>query len=307
MTLPNFLVLGAYKAGTTSLYYYLRHHPEIFMSPVKEPQFFTFDSGGPTRADSVTNLGDYEALFADAGSAKAIGEASTSYLYSEHAPGRIRDHIPDAKLIAVLRNPVDRAYSNYLHNIRDSVDPLADFGEALAAEGTPGRTGLKWRYKDVGLYSVQIERYLRHFAREQLLFCLYEDFDREPQRVLADIYRHLGVRDDYVQDLSIRLNVGGVPRSPRLQKRLNRLQGLKWAVDPFLPRRLRTRLLQAQSKNLTKPAMEPHVRSELLEFYRDDILRVHELTGLPVDGWLAQDAAIHSRDDPRVAQSAPGA
>ena len=123
MTMPNFLIIGAMRAGTTSLYHYLKQHPQVYMSPVKEPRFFALegekpDPGRPTDErlmnHSITDIEAYRALFQAVSKETAIGEASPLYLYSPKAPERIRHYIPDAKLIAVLRDPVERAYSHFL-------------------------------------------------------------------------------------------------------------------------------------------------------------------------------------------------
>src|ERR687883_42510 len=156
--MPNFFVVGAQKAGTTSLYYYLKQHPEVYMSPVKEPHFFEgmqseFYRPG-RKVMPVTCLGDYQALFQGVSNEKAIGEASASCLYSPKAPALLKGAIPNAKLIAVLRNPVDRAYSNFLHCIRVNREPLPSFAGALQAEEGRIRNnwGPLWHYKQKGFY-----------------------------------------------------------------------------------------------------------------------------------------------------------
>lgn len=148
MILPNFLIIGAAKSGTSSIYDYLKQHPQIYMSSIKEPIFFAFegeqiDEFGPfnddplakgTLTNSATNIDDYQALFRDVDGEKAIGEASVRYLYFSKSPNRIKKYIPEAKLIAILRNPVDRAYSHFLMNLRKQFEPLNDFSKALQAE-----------------------------------------------------------------------------------------------------------------------------------------------------------------------------
>lgn len=138
MTMPNFLIVGAQKAGTTSLHYYLKQHPQIYMRPRKEPHFFEgmhWDFYRPGRIMlAVTDLADYQALFEGVTDEKAIGEASASYLYSPKAPTLIKRSIPDARLIAILRNPPDRAYSNFLHCVRGGRESIVDFAEALRVE-----------------------------------------------------------------------------------------------------------------------------------------------------------------------------
>lgn len=141
MRLPNFLIIGAAKSGTSSLYRYLMEHPQVFMSPVKEPNFFALegeqiDFSNPAMAEQVlpklaTDLDAYRTLFQDVQHEQAIGEASSWYLHSTRAPVRIRRHIPEAKLIAILRNPAQRAYSGYRMNVRDGWEPCATFDDAL--------------------------------------------------------------------------------------------------------------------------------------------------------------------------------
>src|SRR3712207_6354190 len=133
MTMPNFLIIGAMKSGTTALYYYLEQHPEIYMSPVKEPNFFSSQEQ-ENAADAVTDIGTYQHLFRGVSGEKAIGEASHSYLYEPGAAAEIRRYLPEAKLIAILRNPIDRAYSHFLHMVRSGTEPLDDFAQALQEE-----------------------------------------------------------------------------------------------------------------------------------------------------------------------------
>ena len=139
MTMPTFLIIGAGKSGTTSLYYYLKQHPQVYMSPVKEAHFFDQDEGekpdfrGPGRSSPppITSIEDYRALFRGVTDETAVGEATPSYIYIPGAPGRIRRRIPDAKLIAGLRNPTDRAYSAFLHTVRSGRERLTDLARAL--------------------------------------------------------------------------------------------------------------------------------------------------------------------------------
>ena len=133
MTMPNFLIIGAMKSGTTALYYYLEQHPEIYMSPVKEPNFFSSQER-ENAAGAVARIGNYRDLFRGVSGETAIGEASHSYLYEPGAAAEIRRYAPEAKLIAILRNPIDRAYSHFLHMVRSGTEPLDDFAQALQEE-----------------------------------------------------------------------------------------------------------------------------------------------------------------------------
>src|SRR3954452_18181658 len=141
MTMPNFLILGAAKAGTTALYHYLKQHPEVCMSEIKETNFFALmgkplDFRGPGDDEhinrfSVTTWGDYQSRFPDRTDARAVGEASPLYLYSPDAPGRIARWMPKAKLVVILRDPVARAYSAFLHLVRGGRGTVRVFGGAL--------------------------------------------------------------------------------------------------------------------------------------------------------------------------------
>lgn len=294
--LPNFLIIGAQKAGTTALFYALSKHPQVFTSAIKEPRYFAdeakalADAAGPGDRETTmtSSLEEYEGLFAEAGGAIARGEASPAYLYDAEAPAKIAELIPDAKLIAILRNPIERAYSNFLYLIREGREPLHDFGAALAEEEKRRASGWStaWFYRDKGFYGAQLARYREHFDRDQLHCILYEDYNEKPEATVRDVYRFLGVDDSFTQDLSIRLNVSGLPKSKGLQAVSRRSRRLKWLIDPLIPDRLRRGLLNAQNKNLSRPPLPAEVRAELIEEYREDIELVGGLTGLDVSRWL---------------------
>jgi hypothetical protein len=304
MTLPNFLIIGAGKSGTTSLYHYLNQHPEIFMSPVKEPKFFALEGlgiyfQGPGDKEVMTQtsgnravleIDEYESLFDGARGAKALGEASPIYLHSPQAPARIRHYIPDAKLVVVLRNPIERAYSAYLHQVRDGREWLG-FREALLAEEgriqrdwAPG-----WRYQRVGFYHEHLSRYYKLFGAEQIRVHLYEDLNKSPVSVSQDIFRFLRVDDSFVPDISLRHNVSGIPKSKALVALIKRPNPLKSAAKAVLPEKLRMRLsMNLQNRNLSSaPPMPEEARMELIEAYREDVLRLQDLIGRDLSGWLA--------------------
>jgi Sulfotransferase family len=295
MTMPNFFIIGAQKAGTTSLYYYLKQHPQIYMSPRKEPHFFEgmhSDFYRPARATlPVTDLADYQALFEGVTGEKAIGEASSSYLYSPKAPALIKRSIPDARLIAVLRNPADRAYSNFLHCVRTGRESIVDFAEALRAE--EGRIqdnwGPLWHYKRKGFYYAQVKRYLDTFGRDQFRVWLYEDLRAEPLDALRDVLGFLEVDDTFVPDMSIEHNTSGLPRNKTLYRAAKKLAArnptLKLATLerclPAGPRRYIKRRIFAQP-----PPFPAEIREQLLESYREDILRLQDLIGRDLSPWL---------------------
>lgn len=295
MTLPNFLIIGAAKAGTSSLYSYLKEHPQIYMSPEKEPRYFAPElysiynnavrQGGRRKALS---LAQYCQLFAEASDEIALGEASTEYLYIPQAPERIKECIPDVKLIAILRNPVERAFSAFCYQTRDGYETLT-FEEALQAEEKRILDGFRpgWHYKQVGFYSAQVKRYLEHFPPEQIKIYLHEDLEKNSADVTRDVYKFLGVETAYNPELT-RENKSGIPKSRLLQDMFTKDNPLKTAVKPFLPVALRKSIYQSVRKhNLgAKPVLSPEIRQELIELYREDIDKLQTLIQKDLSHWL---------------------
>ncbi|MGH3145252.1 MAG: sulfotransferase family protein, partial [Rubrobacter sp.] len=213
MTMPNFFVVGAQKAGTTSLYHYLDQHPQVYMSFIKEPFFFDHELdpngevvphefGGHNQAAKFANLEEYGTLFRAVKDETAIGEATPLYIYAPGTAERIERFVPGAKAIALLRNPADRAYSAFQHAVRIGVEPLTDFAEALRVEEERIRDGWHYifHYRNRGLYCEQLESYYEVFGRERVGVWLYEDLRDDPARVAQSVFRFLGVDDAFTPD-----------------------------------------------------------------------------------------------------------
>jgi len=313
VTRPNFLVIGAAKSGTTALWHYLRQHSQIYMSPRKHTRFFAFEAEDPgfrgpgsenpslhyTMPYAIADVGAYHTLFAGTMSETAIGEASHSYLYMPRAAGRIREYVPDMKLIAVLRHPAERAYSHYRQMIRDEREPLDDFVRALAEE--KARIRENWwpdfHYVQVGLYYAQLERYFERFRREQIKVYLYEEFISNPCVVLRDIFRFLGVDDGFVPERTIKYNASGIPKNKGLHAFLQKLRLARPVVERLLPEEQTLRLLRVGSglhnRNLTKPRLSPKLRARITDaYFRDDILKLQELIQRDLSSWLE-----HGKED----------
>lgn len=300
--LPNFLIIGTAKAGTTSLYRYLRQHPDVFMPAVKEPRFFAYAEDPPAMkgpGDARTNRTSgavytfeaYRALFAAAEDEPAVGEASPNYLYSASAPRLIREHLSgDVRLIAVLRNPVERAYSHFLHLVRSGREPLRDFEAALDAEDERIARGWEWswHYTRMGFYHAQLTRYLAHFDPDRLAIRLFEDFKADPVAFTQDIFRVLGVDDAFVPDTSLRYEKTGVPRSDRFQRFLHNPDNVLRRLSRYvLSESVRERILTTMKNvNLEKPPLAPEVRIRLVDTFRDDVLRLQDLLGRDLAHWL---------------------
>src|SRR5215210_1543732 len=291
MTMPNFLIIGAMKSGTTALYYYFEQHPEIYMSPVKEPNFFSSQEQ-ENAADTVTQIGTYQHLFRGASGEKAIREASHSYLYEPSAAAEIRRYVPEAKLIAILRSPIDRAYSHFLHMVRSGTEPLDDFAQVLREEEAGiHKERIFQDYIGRGLYYNQLKRYFGTFPREQIRVYLYEDLTDAPVSTVQDTFRFLKVDDSFVPDVSLRRNVSGHPRYKTLDRLLRSQSRIKHAAKIYLPARLRWRLSEAfddlKTRNLiAPPPLQSEVRRQLMGVYREDILNVQELIHRDLSGWL---------------------
>src|SRR5215210_1024401 len=290
MTMPNFLIIGAMKSGTTALYYYLEQHPEIYMSPVKEPNFFSSQEQ-ENAADAVTNIGTYQHLFRGGSDKKAIGEASHSYLYDPGAAAEIRRYVPEAKLIAILRNPIDRAHSHFLHMVRSGTEPLDDFAQALQEEVGIHKERTFQDYIGRGLYYDQLKRYFGTFPREQVRVYLYEDLSDAPISTVQDAFRFLKVDHSFVPDVSLRRNVSGQPKYKTLDGLLRSQSRIKHAAKIYLPARMRWRLSKAfddlKTRNLVEPPpLRLEVRRQLIRVYREDILKLQDLIHRDLSWWL---------------------
>lgn len=296
MKIPNFLIIGAAKAGTTSLYDYLNQHPQIYMSPIKEPRFFALegeklDFRGPAQAINRTSIITWEQycqLFQEVTTETAIGEASTIYLSNPKAPHRIKHYLPEVKLIAILRDPAERAFSSYVHLVRDGYENLS-FTEALEAEPTRIKENWQplWYYKERGFYYEQLQKYFAIFKPEQIKIYLYEDLADDSTAVIQDLSGFLGVDDSFTPDLT-RKNVSGIPKNRFLQNLFTKKNPIKSLVKPLLPKSLRQSVLENVTKsNLgAKPTLSPQMRQKLISIYREDILKLQELIQKDLSQWL---------------------
>ena len=305
MKLPNFLIIGAAKGGTTSLYAYLNQHPQVFMSVPKEPTFFGNEGtdglfNGPHDEDRayhsrvITNISDYSALFQKVTDQKAIGEASVYSLYLPHAAEQIRKYVPDATMFAVLRNPADRAYSAYLHVVRQARERLP-FAAALAQE--PERIRQKWNplwhFKAMGFYYEQVKRYFDMFGRDRVHIYLYEDFQKDPRGIIRQVLDILGVNSAFTPDMSKRYKKSYVPKHPAIEKILHqskiKLQFAKQSWPKAL--RWRTRYVEqlidriAEPNRMAPPPIPEQVRASLLSEYQDDILKLADLLRRDLSHW----------------------
>lgn len=295
--LPNFLVIGAAKAGTTALWHYLRQHPELYMSRHKEPRFFALygrpvnfrGPGDMTRFNFVTELETYQQLFAGVQDEKAIGEVSPWYMYVDSAAPAIRKLLPDVKLVAILRDPVERAFSNYLHAVNEGLEPLPTFREAMDAEKARIRDNWspRFHYKSKGFYYRQLQHYLEYFDRSQLRIYRYEQLAADPGALFADLFEFLGVDPAFQVDTGKRHNESRAARSRTVKHVLEHRNIIRQGAKLLVPKSLRAGIRNRISALNTgsKPQLSRRDRKDFIEIYRDDITKLEAFLGCDLSGW----------------------
>jgi len=297
MGVPDLIVIGASRSGTTSLHRYLQQHPQIFMSSQKETRFFTHEEHGANHkgvADAyaynrkvITDPDVYRQLFEERAPGQLTGESSPVYLYrSKRTAERIQHHVPEAKLIAIFRNPVDRAYSDFLNMVRLGWEPLHVFRRALEEEQQ--RIQADWssfyHYREKGFYAQQLRVYLRRFDRKQMKFFLFRDLREDPGEVMSELFAFLGVDPEVLVDTESKHNRSGLPRSHILHRLLTHPVA-EWTMRGPL-RTIRT-TLRDWNTAYEKPPMDPGVRQDLEEEFRDDIRELETLIDRDLSHWLS--------------------
>jgi len=265
--LPNFIVIGPGKSGTTWIYNLLKNHPQICVSSAKETLFFEdFYHKG---------LDWYSKFFKNCKNKVAIGEVSNTYIFSSLAAKRIWEFNPKIKLISCLRNPIDRAFSHYLFLLRN-------------AEVNGTFEGVLVKRKDLldrGMYSKHLSKYLKYFPKEQILILLYDDLKYDPKRFAKKIYNFLNVDDGYYPENSDKkILAASKPRIKLLAKltkkgaQLTRRIGYPNIVTKFKTSLLPNLLYKQYSKN-NYPVLDPHTREKLKEYFYDDIKKTSDIIG----------------------------
>jgi Sulfotransferase family len=303
MALPDFFIIGAPKAGTTALHAALATHPQIFMSKVKEPKFFMYDGSRPVPTkgpgdahgirESVWRRDRYEALFADAPPGRRRGESTAFYLHEPAALERIRGEVPDAKLIAIIRDPLDRAYSNWLHLWADGLEPIGDFVTAFDAEDDriAAGWGFFWHYRRLGRYGEQLAALIELFPRDQLHLLRYRDLVDRPAATLNGICDFLGVERDLAGSVPPENIRRFVPPSTRTRAispvvragaRLGAHLPYAWWREASVPL---VRVLQRGGG--PRPELSVETRRYLVAQFAGDIALLERITGDSYSDWLS--------------------
>jgi hypothetical protein len=312
--LPNFFLAGVPKSGSTSLCWYLDQHPDIYMSPVKEPNFFAeelrvanfgeefqrmaashgqvlreFLAGPMTShcsAGPVEAWADYTRLFHNAGDERAIGEASVCYLWSPSAAKNILARLPDAKFVIVLRNPIDRAYSQYRHMLAFAERRIS-FLEHFEASVSSGSTRISEMYPFLkfGLYGEQLDRLFRLAGRERVGIWYHDDFCRDPGKLVQDIFCFLEVDEHFQPDMGERHMEARVPRS-YAANRVLRQGPIGRAIRAVTPPTMRARLRSAFFAPREQLQLQPADRALLVDYYKNDIAKLSDLLSRNFSHWL---------------------
>lgn len=295
MKLPNFIIIGVQKAGTSSIYGYLKQHPQVYMSPIKETNFWTNiakDSQSNETASQkkrIMTFEQYTQLFEGVQDEIAIGEASPNYLFHyQISADLIQKNLRDAKLIAILRDPSERAYSDYLMHIRDAKYSGKTLTEQLQTSPQTSYTLRK------GLYYQPLKHYIDKFGSEQVKVYLYEDLCQAPTKFMQSMYGFLGVDPTFDPDMSHRAQQGKLPKNQAVNNILRTKNPIRTAaantLKIFLPfevrQSLRNQLLEINSIDKKQIPLSPQERKLLVNYYRDDILKLQDLINRDLSNWL---------------------
>jgi hypothetical protein len=288
---PNFFILGAAKSGTTSLYQFLQAHPAIFLPTAKEAHFFSSDRYESAGIDQY--LDDY---FSGSEHFPARGEATPAYFHLGDlvAPRMLATLGPGLRFILVLRDPVRRAWSHYLHTHRLGLEDRS-FEEIVAArDAETSQDKIKWRsYYSDGLYARQLRTWQRHFAPEQFLVFLTEDLGANPERVAARCFDFLGVKKGVAVSTSHRSNVARGARFRFLARVVNRPTAITNRLKGVLPASVRARLRSAINSWNRQPLsgdleIGPQAEQALRRAYASDVRELQPLIGRDLSRWLPE-------------------
>jgi hypothetical protein len=299
MRKPDFFIVGAPKCATTSMYEYLKQHPEIFMPKKKEPHFFGTDIVTPSKY--IRDKNEYLSLFAEAQDERRVGEASVWYLYSELAAAEIKAFCPSARIIIMLRNPVDMIYSLHSEFLYHGQEEIEDFGSALEAEEDrkrglhiPGNcthySAKIFFYREVARYTSQIQRYLDVFGRENVHIIILDDLRRRIAQIYREMLRFLDVSPKFQPDFRI-INSSKALRNKTLQNFLNNPPRLVHVVAksltlPAVRQILISKLLRLNRRHDCRRPMAPELRQRLQEEFTPEVESLSELLCRDLTHWI---------------------
>ena len=306
----NFYIVGAEKSGTTSLYHYLDKHPDVYMSPIKEPHYFCKDIRYENFSKNyreevyfdvkkylkkmvlekkhiayIDNFEEYSQLFRERVKEKVVGEISTGYLYSEVASEEIYKFDSEAKIVMILRDPIERAFSHWMMDLRGSNVCRSSFSEAIKKDqvNNDGIWGRSHLYIELGLYYKQVKRYLNIFPREQVLVFLYDDLKHHPVTFFKRLFDFLDV--EYLSiDVEQRYNSASLAKYPALSARLKKIKMNQLAAK-CLPGNFKEKIKRTLFNSDNLPKLTSYDRANSLCYFEDDIILFEELIGRDLSAW----------------------
>jgi hypothetical protein len=279
---PNFFIVGAPKAGTTSLYHYLTQHPDIFLPKTKEPHYFCPDMAEALQIEHVRSEQEYLKLFESANATQLLGEASSGYLRAPEAPQRIKQKSPAAKIIILLREPGERAFSHYLMRWRSGGFQFS-FSEGLANYGQHKRQFhiFEQAVLEPGFYGAQVSRYIEHFGHEQVKLIVAEDFFTNPKAMVKEVLAYLGVSEELEVDEFKPHNDYLEPRGKLSLLFLRHKRHLRF-LRRWIPAQLKWNIVRKYfNKPAEKPALTPAQRQQLNAVYAEDIRQLRRIMNRP--------------------------
>lgn len=293
----GFFIVGAPKCGTSSLAYYLQQHSDLYLPERKDVPYFGSDLVH-TIPEAARTLAEYEARIASAPRGSLSGEASVQYLLSERAADEIRAYNPDARIIIMLRDPVELIYSLHSHNLWMKEEDIADFCSALAAESRRRRGGLipegchfpaGLLYRGIGHLYPHVARFYDVFPPDRIHLIFYEDFRSDTGAAARDAYSFLGVQTDVPLELEV-INANKTPRAKFVQEFAQRPHPIAESIFQRLaPRRLHgkvmPRIATINARHVTRPRLDPHLAAELREDFAPDVRKLSELVQRDLSSW----------------------
>lgn len=290
MALPNFICVGAPKCGTTTLYDILRTHPNIYLSAFKEPHFFNVPE------NYAKGIAYYEQeYFSDVQEEKCVGEFTPSYIFDSAVPRRIKEHLgSDVKILMMLRKPVDRAYSHYLHTLRDGFEKYS-FEEALEKEKGRLQTDnyyykLKYSYASQGRYARHLKAYLEHFDAAQIKVVLFEDFVQDQSKVVNEVLSFLGL-EPILMESEVKSNPARSARFAWVNQLMASKGLFKQVVKKMFPSKklrqtIRTFIMESNSKKMSVKPLEDSKKAQLFDqYFLEDVRELEDLLKIDLKHW----------------------
>lgn len=301
---PNFLLIGAGKSGTTSIYDYLKQHPDVYLTPTKETNFFAVEGQTPVDPKddpegffyypwAIYNLDDYKKQYDGIKNEKIAGEVCPAYLYKPNTHTNIKRYVPDVKLIAIFRNPADRLFSRWLHLVRDNRKPTDTFEEVF------NKDSIWWKRDDLvqeGFYFTHLKKYFEIFDKDKIKVYLMEDMKNDTKAFIKDLYQYLEIDDSFEPVTDISFNVSGIPKNKMADKLYGTNSVIGKSMKMISPKfynnlknsnNLKRMINKLRKKNMDKPKLSLENRKKLInEIYKDEILQLQDLINRDLRHWI---------------------